>query len=113
MDASGFLPEGVPSNWRVYWEVDDVDAAIATVTGLGGSVLMPAQDTPYGRLAQVADPAGAAFNLRKPPARPEGTAQWPLGAADSDGVPEDSGATEDRRPEGGDGELRWLCAWND
>ena len=67
MDASGFLPEGVPSNWSVYWEVDDVDAAIGTVTGLGGSVLMPARDTPYGRLAQVADPAGAAFNLRRPP----------------------------------------------
>ncbi|MGA8726741.1 MAG: VOC family protein [Acidimicrobiales bacterium] len=67
MDASAFLPEGVPSNWRVYWEVDDVDAALGTVTGLGGTILMPAQDTPYGRLAQVADPAGAAFNLRKPP----------------------------------------------
>jgi uncharacterized protein len=67
MDASGFLPEGMPSNWKVYWEVDDVDASIGKVTELGGSVLMPAQDTPYGRLAQVTDPAGAAFNLRKAP----------------------------------------------
>jgi predicted enzyme related to lactoylglutathione lyase len=67
MDASGFLPEGVPSNWKVYWEVDDVDASIEKVTALGGSVVMPAQDTPYGRLTQVADPAGAQFNLRKAP----------------------------------------------
>ena len=32
MDASGFLPEGVPAHWSVYWEVDDVDATVAKVT---------------------------------------------------------------------------------
>ncbi len=30
---------------------------------LGGSVIQPAQDTPYGRLAQAADPTGAMFKL--------------------------------------------------
>ena len=30
---------------------------------LGGSVLQPAEDTPYGRLAAVADPKGAVFRL--------------------------------------------------
>jgi uncharacterized protein len=67
MDASGFLPEGVPSHWSVYWEVEDVDASIGKVTKLGGSVVAEAEDTPYGRLAQVADPAGALFKLRTPP----------------------------------------------
>ncbi len=67
MDASGFLPEGVPSHWSIYWEVEDVDATLAKVQSLGGSVVRPAQDTPYGRLAQAADPAGAVFNLRRPP----------------------------------------------
>ncbi len=67
MDASGFLPEGVPSHWSVYWSVEDVDAAISKVTSLGGSVVIPPRDTPYGRLAQTADPAGAHFNLRTPP----------------------------------------------
>jgi uncharacterized protein len=67
MDASSFLPADVPAHWSIYWHVDDTDAAIATLTKLGGSVIMPAEDTPYGRLATVADPAGAIFKLRTPP----------------------------------------------
>jgi predicted enzyme related to lactoylglutathione lyase len=67
MDASAFLPEGVPSHWSVYFEVDDADATIAKVKALGGSVVVDAEDTPYGRLATVADPAGAQFKLRTPP----------------------------------------------
>ena len=66
MDATSFLPEGVPAHWSVYWEVDDADAAVAKVKALGGSVVMDAEDTPYGRLATVADPAGAQFKLRAP-----------------------------------------------
>lgn len=63
MDASTFLPEGVPSHWAVYLGVPDTDAALATITALGGTVLQPAEDTPYGRLAQAADPTGAMFKL--------------------------------------------------
>jgi uncharacterized protein len=66
MDASAFLPEGVPSHWSVYWEVDDADAVVTKVQALGGSVVMDATDTPYGRLATVTDPAGAQFKLRRP-----------------------------------------------
>jgi predicted enzyme related to lactoylglutathione lyase len=69
MDAAGFLPEGAPSHWAVYWEVDDADDAVAKVTSLGGSVVMNPTDTPYGRLATVADPAGAQFKLRTAPGR--------------------------------------------
>src|SRR3984957_18396492 len=29
MDASGFLPEGAPSYWSVYWEVDDAHITVA------------------------------------------------------------------------------------
>lgn len=64
MDASRFLPEGTPSNWAVYFDVDDVDAALTRATELGGRVLEPAVDTPYGRMARLADPTGAAFKLR-------------------------------------------------
>ncbi|HLM95891.1 MAG TPA: VOC family protein [Acidimicrobiales bacterium] len=67
MDASAFLPEGAPAHWSVYWEVDDSDRTVAKVKALGGSVVMDAVDTPYGRLATVADPAGAQFKLRRPP----------------------------------------------
>ena len=65
MDAVSFLPEGVPAHWSVYWEVDDVDAALSAIESLGGSVEMGARDTPYGRLAAAADPAGARFSLRR------------------------------------------------
>lgn len=67
MDASSFLPEGVASHWRVYWEVDDVDASVATAIELGASVVDEAHDTPYGRLAALRDPAGAEFILRTGP----------------------------------------------
>jgi predicted enzyme related to lactoylglutathione lyase len=64
MDAT-FLPEGVPAHWSIYWEVNDPEAAIATVTRLGGSVVAALEATPYGRLATVTDPSGAQFKLRQ------------------------------------------------
>jgi uncharacterized protein len=63
-DASGFLPEGVPAHWTVYFWVADADAALAKIVELGGSVVRPAEDTPYGRLAIAADPTGAQFSLQ-------------------------------------------------
>ncbi len=69
MDASAFLPEGAPAHWSIYWQVDDADAAVANARALGGSVVREVEDTPYGRLATVADPAGAQFKLRTPPQR--------------------------------------------
>ncbi|MEU1205747.1 VOC family protein [Nocardia sp. NPDC005825] len=63
MDSSGFLPPSVPGYWTVYFGVEDVDAAVRKVQELGGSVVRPPEDTPYGRLAAVADPAGVRFSL--------------------------------------------------
>jgi hypothetical protein len=63
MDASSFLPEGVPAHWSVYFAAEDTDAALAKVTRLGGSIVTAAEDTPYGRLATAADPTGAVFKL--------------------------------------------------
>jgi len=68
MDAKGFLPEGVPAFWSVYWEVDDVTSSVESVKALGGSVQAEVQDTPYGRMATVSDPSGAQFKLRTAPA---------------------------------------------
>ena len=65
MDASAFLPEGVPAQWSVYWQVDEADAAVDNVKALGGTVVTDPQDTPYGRLATVTDQAGAVFKLRQ------------------------------------------------
>jgi uncharacterized protein len=63
MDSSGFLSEGVPSHWAVYLRAADTDAAVKTTVELGGALVMPAEDTPYGRIAMVSDPTGAHFRL--------------------------------------------------
>ncbi len=66
MDASAFLADGEQSHWAIYFHSADIDADVATVEKLGGSVVMAAHDTPYGRLAIVADPTGVRFRLRQP-----------------------------------------------
>lgn len=63
MDAHGFLPEGVPSSWQVYFGSADVDATLARIVELGGSIVEEAEDTPFGRLAGATDPGGSFFKL--------------------------------------------------
>ena len=63
MDAAGFLPEGVPSSWKVYFGTTDTDASVRRVVELGGAVVEEPVDTPYGRMATVTDPNGALFKL--------------------------------------------------
>lgn len=63
MDASGFLPEGVPAHWSVYFRVENTDKALARVGDLGGATVMAAENTPYGRLATASDPTGAVFKF--------------------------------------------------
>ena len=53
----------VPAHWSVYFAVEDTDAAAAEVAALGGATVRPAWDTPYGRMAVVADDHGATFTL--------------------------------------------------
>ena len=67
MDARAFLPDGVPAHWTVYWEVDDADAILAKARALGGAAVSEVYVTPYGRLATLADPAGAQFKIRTAP----------------------------------------------
>jgi uncharacterized protein len=63
MDASAYLPAGVPAAWSVYFRVADADKTLSRIADLGGTVTEPAQDTPYGRLAAANDPTGARFKL--------------------------------------------------
>jgi uncharacterized protein len=63
MDGDAVLPDGVSSDWTVFLGADDVDESIKLITANGGAVTRAAEDTPYGRLAAVTDPTGAAFNL--------------------------------------------------
>jgi predicted enzyme related to lactoylglutathione lyase len=64
--AVGSQPEGAPpmAVWNTYIWVDSADETAAKVRDAGGSVLMDPFDVmDAGRMAVVADPAGAAFCL--------------------------------------------------
>jgi predicted enzyme related to lactoylglutathione lyase len=55
---------GRPPTWAVVLGTDHLDAAVAEVRELGGTVLQPPMSIPGGaRIAVVADPAGAGFAL--------------------------------------------------
>jgi predicted enzyme related to lactoylglutathione lyase len=60
--------QGVPPHWNVYFNVDDVDASVAKAKDLGAQEIAPPFDVQgVGRMAVLADPQGAAFNLMQNP----------------------------------------------
>jgi predicted enzyme related to lactoylglutathione lyase len=65
-------PAGRPASWVSYFAVADADAAVAKATELGGSVIAPPFDTPYGRMAALADDQGAAFAVMQSARQAEG-----------------------------------------
>jgi len=56
-------PADTPANWTAYFSVQDADQAIAKIAELGGSLVRPAWDTPFGRMAVVSDNQGAVFAI--------------------------------------------------
>lgn len=57
----------MPSHWVPYVSVDDVDAAVAQIDGLGGRLIHgPVDIGDGGRFAVVADDQGAAFRKGDP-----------------------------------------------
>jgi uncharacterized protein len=67
----GSIPqEGLEPAWNTYIEVESVDRAAQRVEAVGGRVLVePFDASPAGRIAAVADPAGASFAIWEPDAR--------------------------------------------
>ena len=59
-------PASQPAVWGTYFGTADADASVAAVVQRGGSVVRPASDSPYGRLATVADDQGSIFSLITP-----------------------------------------------
>jgi predicted enzyme related to lactoylglutathione lyase len=56
--------QGMPPHWNVYVTVDDAEQAAKQAESLGGTILAPAFDVvDYGRMAVIADPTGAVFNV--------------------------------------------------
>jgi predicted enzyme related to lactoylglutathione lyase len=62
-DISGAMPDEVPAHWLTWFNVSDVDATASKVSELGGRIIQPSQDSPMGKMAIVADPAGATFGI--------------------------------------------------
>ena len=59
--------QGIPPHWNVYVTVEDVDASARKVGEAGGQVLAGPFDVfDAGRMAVIADPAGAALCLWQP-----------------------------------------------
>ncbi|MET8875183.1 hypothetical protein [Nocardia sp. NPDC004604] len=56
----------MPSYWLVWFQHDDVDAAVAMTTELGGTVRQPISDSPAGRSAVIAGPQGEAVGIIDP-----------------------------------------------
>lgn len=61
MDGAGW--EGVPDHWAAYVAVADIDAAVAKVAALGGTIIVPVTDIQIGRFAVLCDPVGATLSL--------------------------------------------------
>lgn len=61
----------MPAYWGTYFAVADTDAAVEKAFELGGSLIAPAWDSPYGRMAVVSDDQGATFALMSTTAEEE------------------------------------------
>lgn len=60
-DLSTIAPAETPAHWMTYFTVADADEAAESVIKLGGTVMRPAWDTPYGRMAVLSDDQGGVF----------------------------------------------------
>lgn len=57
------FPAEVPAHWNLYFAVEDTDETVAKATELGGKVINPPMDTPFGRQATLTDDQGAPFSI--------------------------------------------------
>jgi predicted enzyme related to lactoylglutathione lyase len=63
--------DGVGPHWMTYFLVENVDDAVATAEGAGGTAARPAAGTPFGRMAVIVDPTGAFFTVMSAPSAQE------------------------------------------
>lgn len=57
------IPPGTPPFWLVYFATDDIDAALAKVSELGGTVFGGVTDIGIAKIGVAQDPQGAVFAL--------------------------------------------------
>lgn len=59
----GFMREPGDSHWVVYFSVADAATAVSAAERAGGTIIAPPFETPFGMMAQIADPNGAEFQI--------------------------------------------------
>lgn len=65
MQMNAQWPDSIPPHWMPYFAVDSAEDACEKIKALGGNVMHGPFDSPYGRIAVVMDPYGAAFSIIK------------------------------------------------
>ncbi|MEU9703736.1 VOC family protein [Streptomyces sp. NPDC047981] len=75
MNPDGTVPDPLPPTvWTTYLSTNDLDAAVASATDAGGTVMVPAMDVmDLGRMAVITDPTGAVVGLWQPVGFPGAT----------------------------------------
>ncbi|WP_419994964.1 VOC family protein [Streptomyces boninensis] len=61
--TDGDFPADAPSHLNICFAVADCDTAVATVRKHGGQVTWGPEDSPFGRIATVADPQGSVLTV--------------------------------------------------
>lgn len=57
------LPDNIPSNWAVYFNVENLDACLDLVNSMGGEALIEPITLDVGRFTTMADPQGAVLTI--------------------------------------------------
>jgi predicted enzyme related to lactoylglutathione lyase len=57
------MPDGMPNYWLTWFAVVDADATTERALSLGATQLMPASDSPFGRMTVIAAPQGEVLGL--------------------------------------------------
>ncbi|WAH95730.1 VOC family protein [Arthrobacter sp. MMS18-M83] len=57
------LPDGAPNYWLAWFASDDVDVTAAKARELGGSLVIPVMDSPFGRMTILQAPQGETFGV--------------------------------------------------
>lgn len=60
------IPAQAPPYWLTWFQVDDTDAALTKASSLDATVMMSADDSPFGRMGIVAGPQGEIFGVIDP-----------------------------------------------
>ena len=61
----GYFLEAGESGWLVYFDVDDVDLAVARAVEAGSRIVVPANNSTMNRYAVLRDPFGQTFGLSR------------------------------------------------